>query len=53
MEKKDITITCKDCGEEFVFTVRDQLFYEEQGFTNQPVRCKKCRDERKKQRNNN
>ncbi len=52
MEKKDKVIVCKDCGKEFTFTVRDQEFYEEKGFTNEPVRCKECRDKKKAERNN-
>lgn len=52
MEKKDIEIVCKDCGETFTFTVSEQEFYEEKGFDNQPVRCKVCRDKRKAERNN-
>lgn len=52
-ELKDIEITCKDCNEKFMFTVRDQKFYEEKGFNNQPVRCKACRDKRKAERNDN
>lgn len=51
MEKKDKVIVCKDCGKEFTFTVRDQEFYEEKGFTNEPVRCKECRDKKKAERN--
>lgn len=51
MEKKDKTIVCKDCGEEFIFTVRDQEFYEEKGFANEPQRCKACRDKKKAERN--
>ena len=47
MEKQDKIIVCQDCGEEFTFTVRDQEFYEEKGFTNEPKRCKNCRDKRK------
>ena len=47
MEKQDITIICKDCGEEFLFTVGEQNFFEEKGLTNQPVRCKECRDKKK------
>lgn len=53
MEKKDITVKCKDCGAEFVFTVREQEFYEEKGFANQPVRCKFCRDKKKSERRDN
>ena len=52
MEKSDITIACKDCGEDFAFTVGEQEFYEEKGFTNQPVRCKACRDQKKNNRYN-
>ena len=28
--------TCKDCGEEFVFTAGEQEFYAEKGFENEP-----------------
>lgn len=48
----DITLVCKDCGAEFVFSAGEQAFYAEKGFTNQPVRCPACR-KAKKQRNNN
>lgn len=51
-ELKDKTIKCIDCGEEFIFTVRDQEFYAEKGFTNEPKRCKSCRDKRKQEKNN-
>ena len=47
MEKQDKKITCVDCGAEFVFTVREQEFYAEKGFTNEPKRCKACRDAKK------
>lgn len=53
MEKKDKTIVCEDCGENFIFTVREQEFYEEKGFTNEPKRCKVCRDKKKAEHNNN
>lgn len=43
----DKTIVCKDCGQEFVFTASEQEFYAEKGFTNEPQRCKACRDARK------
>jgi len=43
----DKTIVCKDCGQEFVFTARDQQFYEEKGYTHEPQRCKPCRLARK------
>lgn len=47
MEKQDKIITCKDCGKEFTFTVGEQNFYEQKGFTNEPVRCKECREKKK------
>ena len=49
----DKTLTCKDCGAEFVFTEGEQAFYQEKGFTNDPVRCPECRKARKQQRRNN
>ena len=48
----DKTLTCKDCGAEFVFTEGELAFYAEKGFTNEPVRCPDCRRARKQQRNN-
>lgn len=49
----DKTIICKDCGSEFIFTEGEQAFYQEKGFTNEPVRCPDCRRARKQQRYNN
>lgn len=49
----DKTLTCKDCGTEFVFTANEQAFYAEKGFTNEPQRCKACRDARKAARGGN
>lgn len=47
---QDIKIVCKDCGNEFTFTAREQEFYKEKGFSN-PVRCKECREKRKALKN--
>lgn len=44
---QDKTIVCKDCGQEFTFTARDQEFFAEKGFDNEPQRCRSCRDARK------
>lgn len=52
-EYTDITLTCKDCGSEFVFTSGEQAFYAEKGFNNQPVRCNHCRKARKQKSFNN
>jgi CxxC-x17-CxxC domain-containing protein len=43
MPLQDKTLNCKDCGKEFDFTVREQEFYAEKGFENEPQRCKECR----------
>lgn len=34
----------RTAGNEFVFTAGEQEFYAERGFTNEPKRCKACRD---------
>jgi CxxC-x17-CxxC domain-containing protein len=47
---QDKTLTCKDCGADFAFTVRDQQFYAEKGFANDPQRCRDCRTQRKNAR---
>lgn len=52
MEYTDKTLKCRDCGAEFTFTAGEQQFYAEKGFTNEPVRCKACRDARKAERRN-
>jgi len=45
----DKEIVCNHCGETFIFSVRDQIFYEEKQYL-PPKRCKKCRDLRAKER---
>ena len=49
----DKTLSCKDCGKEFVFTEGEQEFYKEKGFENEPQRCPDCRRARKQDRRNN
>jgi CxxC-x17-CxxC domain-containing protein len=44
------TLTCRDCGQEFVFTTGEQEFYQQRGFSD-PQRCPACRQARKSQRN--
>ena len=44
---QDKTLTCKECGNEFVFTAGEQEIYAEKGFQNEPQRCKDCRAKRK------
>ena len=43
MEFQDKVLKCVDCGEEFVFTAGEQLFFHDKQFTNLPKRCKACK----------
>ena len=43
----DKTLTCRDCGMDFVFTAGEQEFYASKGFVNEPTRCPSCRQARK------
>ena len=43
----DKSIACVDCGTPFIFTANEQEFYAQKGFSNEPKRCKICRDKRK------
>ena len=45
----DKVLTCKDCGLEFVFSGREQQFFADKGFQNQPQRCRECRQVRRAQ----
>ncbi|VBB08435.1 Hypothetical protein LUCI_3707 [Lucifera butyrica] len=49
---QDKTLTCRDCGAEFVFSASEQAFFAEKGFANEPSRCPDCRAARKQQSNN-
>jgi DNA repair exonuclease SbcCD ATPase subunit len=42
LKEEDITLKCRQCGKEFLFTKAEQEFYKEKGF-NTPRRCKECR----------
>lgn len=50
MEFQDKSLTCADCGQDFVFTAGEQEFYDRKGFREIPKRCKPCRDARKARR---
>ena len=39
----DKTISCRDCGMDFVFSAGEQQFYAEKGLVNEPQRCPSCR----------
>jgi hypothetical protein len=44
---EDRTLTCADCGEDFIFTVGEQVFFWDKGLS-EPKRCKQCRMIRKR-----
>ena len=48
----DKTLSCADCGQQFVFTASEQDFYAQRGFT-EPRRCPTCRASRKAARGSN
>ncbi len=44
---QDKTLVCRDCGQNFTFTVSEQEFFASKGFENEPSRCPACRAARK------
>jgi len=46
MEFQDKSLTCVDCGSEFVWTAGEQLFFADKQFKNEPKRCKACKTKR-------
>ena len=46
----DKMLTCRDCGNTFVFTAGEQEFFASKGYTNEPSRCPECREARKANR---
>ena len=47
MSFEDKTITCTDCGQDFVFSADEQELFQTRGYTNEPKRCLDCRNARK------
>ena len=39
MSFQDKTLTCRDCGQEFIWTAGEQEFYASRGLQNPPSRC--------------
>jgi CxxC-x17-CxxC domain-containing protein len=46
MEFQDKNLKCMDCGQEFIFTAGEQLFFHDKQFKNEPKRCKPCKAKR-------
>lgn len=49
-QMRDKMLVCRDCGNEFVFTKAEQLFFREKGFEKEPVRCPACRKARRQEK---
>lgn len=47
MSYVDRTITCLDCGIDFIHSAADQEFYAQKGFVSDPKRCSSCRASRR------
>ena len=47
---EDKTISCRDCGSDFIFTAGEQGYYLEKGLLNDPQRCPSCRANRRRER---
>lgn len=43
MSLEDKHLTCRDCGQEFLFTAGEQEFYQMKGLLHEPGRCPSCR----------
>jgi len=41
-------LICSDCGQSFTFSVEDQTFFQERGYST-PKRCKLCRQAKKQE----
>jgi CxxC-x17-CxxC domain-containing protein len=46
MQFVDRLLKCSDCGNEFVFTAGEQIFFYDKQFKNDPKRCKLCKAKR-------
>ena len=46
----DRTLSCVDCGVEFIHSAADQEYYQQKGFVSDPKRCTSCRASRRASR---
>ncbi|MFN2466459.1 MAG: CxxC-x17-CxxC domain-containing protein [Candidatus Dormibacteria bacterium] len=47
MAFEDMTLRCRDCAADFIWTAGEQTFFEQKGLQNQPQRCPNCRRSRR------
>ena len=43
----DKTLSCRECGTQFVFSAEEQELFAQRGYTNEPSRCTTCREARR------
>lgn len=48
MRFENRALACQECGEEFIFSADEQLFFSYKAFLHDPKRCPRCRGERSK-----
>jgi len=50
---EDMTIPCKSCQKDFVWSANEQRYYQKKGFKKKPQRCDSCRDKTNELRKEN
>jgi hypothetical protein len=48
----DMTVACKTCQKEFLWSAKEQKYYEKKGFKKKPQKCNSCRERANKLRDN-
>lgn len=52
-EYRDRTLTCRECGDEFIFTASESEFFASKGLKLSPSRCPLCRAQRRREKAEN
>ena len=50
MSFADRSLSCRECGNAFVWTAGEQDFYQQKGLLHEPQRCPQCRQRAKAER---
>ena len=48
---EDLKIFCRSCQKEFLWSAKEQEYYQKKGFRKKPQRCNKCREKTNQLRN--
>jgi len=49
---EDMAIVCKTCQKEFLWSAKEQKYYQKKGFKKKPQKCNTCRERANKLRDN-